>query len=452
MNNVIDHAILIPAHPTAVWDYMRQIDASPQWREDCERITFLNSIRDAPGMRWRSTEANGNETVYEINAWYDRLGYEYTLVDGFPYPNRGRLRLQEVAEGTIVQWTFSYQTSGIGGSLRNTLGLKRRLDKNIVANLRGLYSYISSAATREANQPIKSLMQDAPDVEARATYQPRYPSRINAADAAPGERDSVVFADQDAAFRPPAAQTPAPPVDEKLGVAGLIPEPPIADDDTRPNPAVTEEPVKTAREQPGPSVETVPSSPIETSESSESIEEPSFLSEVTVPTPAAAPPPAPPTKDSLLVPLPPEPRKPREVADGEAEQATSSSGTTSTEDKAATDEHERARTDEPVSEPVLEEKDSQSEQVATAEPQSDLMGKLAAAEANSTESIFDTSQISVFEVFGLQKPSETQEFRSIQTAETKVIPPSSLDTEPEIRRAGLRRYLRSKLVSLRRNF
>jgi len=447
MNNVIDHAILIPTHPTAVWDYLRQIDTSPQWREDCERITFLNSIRDAPGMRWRSTEVNGNETVYEINAWYDRLGYEYTLVDGFPYPNRGRLRLQEVAEGTIVQWTFSYQTSGIGGSLRNTLGLKRRLDRNIVANLRGLYSYISSAASREANQPIKSLMQDAPDVEARAAYQPRYPSRINAADISAEERDSAVFADQDAAFRPPAAQSPDGPIDDKPAIAGLIPEPPIADDDTRPNPAITEEPAKPAANQAGPSVETVPSRPIDRSDPDESIEEPSFLSEVTVPTPAASPPP-PPEKESLLVPLPPEPRKPLDMVESDPEQATVSGSAAPKEDKAATDEHERAQRAEPVS----EEKDVQPERAATPEPPSDLMAKLAAAEASSAESIFDTSQISVFEVFGLQKPSETQEFKALQTAESKVILPISSGAETEVRRAGLRRYLRSKLVSLRRNF
>ena len=51
-----------------------------------------------------------NDVVVEISAWYDTLGYEYRIVDGAKFgENQGRIRLQEVAEGTLVRWIFQYE-------------------------------------------------------------------------------------------------------------------------------------------------------------------------------------------------------------------------------------------------------------------------------------------------------------------------------------------------------
>lgn len=233
MGTVIDHAIAIPALQEVVWQQLSAIHNNPLWQVDSEHVAFLTTHQNGRNTRWRSTMANGKECVIEITAWYEGLGYEYVIVDGVPYQdNRGRIRLQEVAEGTVVQWTFNYELSGALSGIRNSLRVRRQLDSDIVDSLRNLYSYIRSLSGEEEVDPseVKSLMRDAPDVEERAQYIPRHPTNIDddpsisavspSADASPPMSDSI--------FQPPAAQQPS----------FTIPEPPVADDDTQPNPRI----------------------------------------------------------------------------------------------------------------------------------------------------------------------------------------------------------------------
>jgi hypothetical protein len=135
--------------------------------------------------------------------------------------------LQEIAEGTIVQWTFSYEVGGMLSGLRNT---SRQIENTMASSLKTLYRQVKAYAT-EGGFDAKSLMREAPDVEARAQYKPRHPTA--AAKSA---------ADTETAFRPPevSAVFDEPPVTEDDGQALQvfdIDEPPVTVDDTRPRPA-----------------------------------------------------------------------------------------------------------------------------------------------------------------------------------------------------------------------
>src|SRR5690606_14538533 len=111
--NVIDHAILISASPTFIWRFLGDVSQNPKWQEDCTNISFLTTQHEGKGARWRYSTTKGKDVVVEITAWYDTLGYEYMIVDGSSVgENKGRMRLQEIAEGTLVQWTFNYEVEG----------------------------------------------------------------------------------------------------------------------------------------------------------------------------------------------------------------------------------------------------------------------------------------------------------------------------------------------------
>ncbi|MGQ9887419.1 MAG: SRPBCC family protein [Aggregatilineales bacterium] len=203
---IIDQRILIPAAPEIVWACVSDIDNNVKWQVGCQSISYLSSRRSGPGARWRSTGPNRREQVMEITAWYDGLGYEYTVVDGFPFASaKGRLRLQEIPEGTIVQWTFTFEPKGIAGGLRSSLGARKRIENAMVESLRNLWRYVNQSGGAQRTHEAKSLMRDALDYEARVNYKPRHPS----------------------AFEERNVQRDQPTV--------VIPEPPVSEEDTRPH-------------------------------------------------------------------------------------------------------------------------------------------------------------------------------------------------------------------------
>lgn len=218
MTTNIDHAIAIPTKQKNVWEQISEISRNHIWQADCEQIAFLSTMRTGRGTRWRVTMPNGKAYVVEITAWYEGLGYEYVVIDGMPYSKgKGRIRLQDAPEGTIVQWTFSYESTGFAGNVRNMLSTKRAIDSNIVNSLRNLYSYIKELKADEAFSltDSKALLRDAPDVEARLQYQPRHPSALN------------------------NLPTAALPQEASLIPESVIVEPPVSADDTQPNPITT---------------------------------------------------------------------------------------------------------------------------------------------------------------------------------------------------------------------
>ncbi|MEL6272970.1 MAG: SRPBCC family protein, partial [Chloroflexota bacterium] len=171
----IDQRILIPAPPIIVWEYLSKLDNNPTWQVNCEQIIFLSQRRSGVGTRWRETHTGRQEYVYEISTWYDTLGYEYEFVDG---PNiqssKGRLRLQEIPEGTIVQWSYIYEAGGVLGGIRNALTTQRRLEADMVESLKNLWKIVKRTGTLEGYE-ARSLMRDGPkSPQERAQYHSRY--------------------------------------------------------------------------------------------------------------------------------------------------------------------------------------------------------------------------------------------------------------------------------------
>src|SRR5690606_4554043 len=117
---IIDERILISTASHVVWEIIGNINDNTKWQANCTSISFLTSLRSGPGVRWRYGLSDGHEYVVETTAWYDGLGYEYTFIDGAPFrTSKGTLRLQEIPEGTIVQWTLNYELGGVLSGLRN---------------------------------------------------------------------------------------------------------------------------------------------------------------------------------------------------------------------------------------------------------------------------------------------------------------------------------------------
>jgi len=221
MTTIIDHAINIPAPTQIVWALISNPEQFPRWQSDCQRVAFLTTQRRGKNTRLRCMGDSGKEYVMEISAWYEGLGYEYKIVDGGPYEtNQGRLRLQEIAEGTVVQWTFTYSMAGVLGSLRN-MGVRRSAENQVVDSLRNLYRFVRDSAGENNIKVVKSMMQDAPDVDQRATYTPRHPTQYN-----------------EEKLRQTGSTARPVPV-QRTSMRPIIDEPLPADDDTQRNRPVT---------------------------------------------------------------------------------------------------------------------------------------------------------------------------------------------------------------------
>jgi len=328
--NVIDHAILISASPAFIWRFLGDISQNPKWQEDCTNTSFLTTQHEGKGARWRYSTPKGKDIVVEITAWYDTLGYEYMIVDGSSVSeNKGRVRLQEIAEGTLVQWTFNYEVEGAFSGFRNSMGLKRKLSNNIQDSLRNLYKLIQAETGGIGTHEAKALLKEAPDVEERSIYEPRHPSSIK-------DNLEETFSEPDY----PSEQ----PISYNIQGESIL-EPPVADDDTKPNPVV---------------------------QGTEEIDEPTFLQQI--------------------------PEPPIAIDDTEPNAPISDEdiATYSSVDEIAESMVEAV-------EPTPAPKDVTQETVSTPEP------------SNPTPSpdIRDTASVSVFDIFGLQKPSETQEVKAL---------------------------------------
>lgn len=226
---IIDQRILIPARQELVWAFVSDLTRNAEWQVDCQAVSFLSTKHTGQGTRWRSTTDRGKDTVLEITSWYNGLGYEYVYVDGVSYKeNKGRLRLQEIPEGTVVQWTFTFETGGLFGGRGS-----RHVDATMAASLKALYKAIKSF-NQSSSLEAKSLIREAPDVEARAAYKPRHPSAVTDAVNAGGDEEAAVLL--------PVANEPARAKGDATLVTAidLTSEPPVRVDDTKPRPAVSE--------------------------------------------------------------------------------------------------------------------------------------------------------------------------------------------------------------------
>jgi hypothetical protein len=341
--NSIEQRVLIPGSPQMIWEYLSDLRNNAQWQVNCRNLAFLTTEITGRGTRYRYQTLSGREQVAEITAWYKEVGYEYVIVDGAPFTsNKGRIKLHETAEGTVVHWTFDYALKGIFSGLRNAISTQRTIENDIIESLWMLWENITQGLQERERFVGRTVMRDAPDVEERAQYQARYPSKF-------GEKFE----------RPPLP----------------IEEPPISDEDTRPRPALQPEVISDEPEEtPEPDfLQSVP--PSESAQTAEQFEIAESEDDISI------------EDDYLRF------TRPETVPPVESKESVK-------------DTHETPAVT--VDEPLPVEEVSPPQPVSTFDNIADI----------------DASEKSIFEIFGVPKPSETQETTAVSpspTAEDDVV-------------------------------
>jgi len=243
---IIDHRVLVNAPPEVVWELLGDLAALPKWHVNCQDTSILTTQRQGVGVRRRNTMSGGPDTVEEILTWYNNLGFEYTVVDGPRYrSNRGRLRLQAIPEGTVVQWTFEYQLGGTLAFLRDFF-LRRRLNDEATRSLKRFKQLVESAGIRMDAATVERVsMRPAPSATERAAIG-EATTRVRSARVEVPPAPPAVSEETQVSLPPapppdrPAWQTPPAVLDigfdDLPPLAGIGGEPPLADEDTRPRP------------------------------------------------------------------------------------------------------------------------------------------------------------------------------------------------------------------------
>ncbi len=166
---LIDQRILIAAAAETVWPYLTQPEHLMRWHLGCKQLSILTTRAQGVGTRRRCTDGRGKSTVEEITAWLENIGYEYKVVDGPYRAFRARIRLQPAPEGTIVNWIVEYQRRGLLSGLRELLGGRRHTEHLMSESLRNLRKVVERSGARlDPARQARVAMQPAPDVTARA--------------------------------------------------------------------------------------------------------------------------------------------------------------------------------------------------------------------------------------------------------------------------------------------
>lgn len=156
----IDQRILVKTPALSLWNFISNFENNLKWHYECTAVSFLSQKRQGMGTRWRQTTNNRLEMVFEILTWYDGLGFEYRFVDGHRYKTYiSRVRLQEIAEGTLLQWTLQYELKGVLGGVQNRLGMNNAIQNEMYVSLKNLAKLGSVIGSLENYAP-KSLMKD----------------------------------------------------------------------------------------------------------------------------------------------------------------------------------------------------------------------------------------------------------------------------------------------------
>jgi len=376
---LIDQRILIDAPPEVVWQVISDQSQIAQWDDGCSSVSVLTTQQRGKGVRRRCTLASGKDVIEEIVSWVEGMGYEYQRIEGGPYREyRGRLRLQLGPDGTSVQWTITYAPKGLIGWLRDRLGGQRALSAMVSASLRQLRRQVDALGQRMNDEArARAAIRERLSADERAAA---YAVRQTAEDAAPGAAA-------------PTAPLPAEPSFVRELAANEPPVDPTAD--TQPQesqPAVA----ATAREQTAPDAapiaEGIPLHQRVTpahgtpsvQPSSNVVERPApHEPEPPVPPPAAIRPPAPdvPPPPAITPPAPDAPEKIDPYARFRRPDEA--------EGKAATTPAEGVRPVEPARESTASPPESEARPGLP--PQTPIT---------------DTGEISIWDVFGIRRPSE----------------------------------------------
>lgn len=165
---VIDERVLIAASVEYVWVYLTEPAHISKWNRGAKQLSMLTTRADGVGSRRRCVSTHGQSVVEEITAWLPPYGYEYQIIDG-PYARfTGRLRLQAVPEGTQIQWLIDYDLRGVLARLRDRFRYRRRMNGQIRDSLRALRRLIEASGVRlDLAKQAKVVMQADPGVAAR---------------------------------------------------------------------------------------------------------------------------------------------------------------------------------------------------------------------------------------------------------------------------------------------
>ncbi len=166
---LIDQRILIAAAADAIWTYLTKPEYVTRWHLGCKQLSMLTTHTQGVGARRRCTDQRGKSIVEEITAWIENIGYEYRVVDGPYRAFRARFRLQPAPEGTIVNWVVEYRRRGAFSGLREAFGGRRRTEARMVESLRALRKLVERSGARlDPERQARVAMQAAPDAAARA--------------------------------------------------------------------------------------------------------------------------------------------------------------------------------------------------------------------------------------------------------------------------------------------
>jgi hypothetical protein len=167
--SLIDQRILVVAPADVVWSYLTAPSTMQKWNRLAKQLSILSTHATGVGARRRCTDERGRMTIEEITAWVDNIGYEYTMIDGAYRSLKGRIRLQAVAEGTIVNWTVDYHLKGILIGVRNVLFFRRGYQRMMADSLRELRKVVEKSGVKlDPERQARFAMQADPGIEARA--------------------------------------------------------------------------------------------------------------------------------------------------------------------------------------------------------------------------------------------------------------------------------------------
>ena len=197
MPTLIDQRILAPAPTHVVWSVLADSGQLPGWRIDCAEVRMLTARQFGVGTQRECFPPRGKPYVEEITAWYEGLGYEYVQVGNRSFREwLARIRLQAVPDGTIIQWTISYEPAGLMGRVSNGISGKARAEEDCANSLRQLRRLIiemgyevdnADARRRQTLQPVPSVVRSStqpvvvPPEESAADTRPRKPDGLEEA-------------------------------------------------------------------------------------------------------------------------------------------------------------------------------------------------------------------------------------------------------------------------------
>lgn len=429
---LIDQRILIPAPMNAVWAVVADHQQLPRWRAGCRAVSVLSTHDSGVGVRRRITPHKGKDFIEEFKAWYAGYGYEYQVVDSKTYQEHlTRLRLQATPDGTIVQWTIDFKLRGWLARLLFKRRRRHALNQDVTQSLRELRRFVMS------HNPViddayrtRTGIQHAPDADQRAKY------------------GATRLADQ-------ASVAPSIERDDPTPSSGVtITEPPVQPEDT---PSIPKEPPPAfITQQFDVAVEAVPDeSDKDTSEDSLSDTQPN----------------QPLDPATLMKTRPPQAEEDDEAETGaEATQETTVGSEEVTEEAEAPRQAEAAAsatnsptteistsTQPPLSTHVVPAEENAVSRTATKprrptgldetqspadQPSPAAETKTTATPGNSTTPHRETDSMTIWEVFGIERPSDISDPQSVTSApEIPKLPPRELPSATEQAAASLDAWL-----------